>query len=213
MHKTRSIRKLGIGAVFLALIALGLSANNAIAQSTGSVKGKVRSPRGQAVSGVEVTARRDSADVKSVKSGSKGDFVMSGLEPGVYDFVFDAAGYNSAIRYKIEVRPGKTVDLGDKLVLVVDRGTLVIVQGSVFYKNGTSVTGAKVAVEKINSDGSTTDLPGLFTNVYGEFVFRQPAGHAKFRITAKYKDVSASKEIEVDSAAIYRLAISLSIDK
>jgi hypothetical protein len=136
MHKTRSIRKLGIGAVFLALIALGLSANNAIAQSTGSVKGKVRSPRGQAVSGVEVTARRDSADVKSVKSGSKGDFIMSGLEPGVYDFVFDAAGYNSAIRYKIEVRPGKTVDLGDKLVLVVDRGTLVIVQGSVFYKNG-----------------------------------------------------------------------------
>ena len=213
MHKTRSNQKFGLRAVVLAVIALGLSANAAIAQSTGNVKGKIRTSRGQAVSGVEVTARRDSADVKSVKSGSKGDFVMSGLEPGIYDFVFDASGYNSAIRYKIEVRPGKTVDLGDKLVLVVDRGTLVIVQGSVFYKNGTSVTGAKVSIEKVNSDGGTTDLPSVFTNVYGEFVFRQPAGHAKFRITAKYKDASASKEIEVDSAAIYRLAISLNIDK
>ena len=109
MHKTRSNQKFGLRAVVLAVIALGLSANAAIAQSTGNVKGKVRSSRGQAVSGVEITARRDSADVKSVKSGSKGDFVISGLEPGIYDFIFDASGYNSAIKYKSSFMPEYSV--------------------------------------------------------------------------------------------------------
>ena len=185
----------------------------AFAQTTGGVKGKVRTARGDAIASVSISARQNAKDIRTVTSNSKGEFVLNGLEPGVYNFVFDAPGYSSGLSSNIEVRANKTTDLGDRLILLVDRGTLVIVQGSVFYKSGTSVPGAKVVVEKVNSDGTTRDLTTVYTNVYGEFVFKQPQGAAKFKITAKYKDSSASKEIEVGSAAIYRLAISLNISR
>ena len=51
------------------------------------------------------------------------------------------------------------------------------------------------------------------TNIYGEFSFRQPEGAATYRLTAKYKNHTASKDIEVDNAAIYRLAISLDVSR
>ena len=183
----------------------------AYSQSTGGAKGKVRNTRNEAISGVSVTARKDSKDVATVSTNSKGEFVFSGLEIGVYNFVFDKVGYGSAIRYNIEVQANKKVDLGDRLVMRVDRGTLVIVQGSVFFKDGTSVVGAKVEIEKLNADGSTRSFPAEYTDIAGEFTFRQPEGAAKYRFTAKYKDRTASKEIEVNSAAIYRIAISLDI--
>ncbi len=180
---------------------------------TGGAKGKVRNSRGDAIAGVNITARKDSKDMSTVTSNSKGEFIFSSLEPGVYNFVFDAAGYSSAIRYNIEVRPNKKVDLGDRLILIVDKGTLVIIQGSVFFRDGTSVTGAKVEAEKLNADGTTSSIPATYTNIYGEFTFRQPEGTAKYRLTAKYKDRSASTEIEVSSAAVYRTAIKLDLER
>jgi hypothetical protein len=72
------------------------------------------------------------------------------------------------------------------------------------------VTGAKIEVEQINSDGSTKKLGSTFTNVSGEFTFRPPTA-SKLRIIASYKGVSGSKEIEVSDPAIYRLAISLGL--
>ena len=205
MHKTKK-RSFTL-AVFL--LAICCSLLTARAQSTGGAKGKVRDLKGEAIAGVSVTARRDSKDVRTVISGKKGDFTIDGLEPGVYNFVFDAKGYASAVRYNIEVRSNKTADLGDRLILHVDRGTLVIIQGSVFFKDGTSVTGAKVEAERVNSDGTTRSFPAVSTNIYGEFNFRQPQGTAKYRFTAKYKGKTASKEIDVVDPAVYRLAIHL----
>lgn len=183
------------------------------AQSTGSAKGKIRDLKGSAISGASVTARQNSNDVKTVQSNSKGEFTIDGLETGLYNFVFDAKGYASAMRSNVEIKRNKTFDLGDRLILLVDKGTLVIIQGSVFFKDGTSVTGAKIIAEKLNADGTTRSFPVDDTNIYGEFTFRQPEGVAKFRFTAKYKDRTASKEIEVDGAAIYRMAIHLDIGR
>ncbi len=198
---------------FCLLIAAFCLPLTTYSQSTGGAKGKIRNSRGDTISGVTVTARQDSKDIRSATSNSKGEFTLSGLQPGVYNFIFDAKGYSSAIRYNIEVRSNKTVDLGDRLILIVDKGTLVIIQGSVFFKNGTSVTGAKVEVEKLHEDGTTRSFPAIYTNIYGEFIFRQPEGPAKYRFTVKYKDKSTSKEIEVESAAVYRLAINLELER
>ena len=199
--------------IFLAAFCLLLTAIclplTAHAQSTGAAKGKVRNGRNEPVAGVSVTARQDSKDIKTVESNGKGEFTITGLEPGIYSFIFDAAGYAAAMRSNIEIRRNKTVDLGDRLVLRVDKGTLVIIQGSVFFKDGTSVTAAKIEVEKVDKDGTTRSFPALETSYSGEFTFTQRPGAAKYRFTAKYKDKTASKEIEVDGAAVYRLAISL----
>ncbi len=199
-------------AVFTLLTASCLMLT-AYAQNTGGAKGKVRNLRGDSLSGATVTARLNSRDLATATTNGKGEFVITGLEPGVYNFVFDAKGYATGIKYGVEVKSGKTRDLGGNLILMVDRGSKVVIQGSVFFKDGTSVTAAKVTVDKISSEGGTKRLGTGYTNVSGEFTFSQPEGRAKYRITATYKDSTASKEIEVETAAIYRTAISLDINR
>jgi hypothetical protein len=197
---------------FLALILFGF-ALTASAQNTGGVKGKVRDMAGRSIAGATITARHNSRDVGSARSNAKGEFQLGGLDAGTYNIVFDAKGYASGIKYGVEVKKNKTVDLGDRLIMQVDRGTQVIIRGSVFFKDGTSVTAAKVLIEKVEADGALRKMGTVNTNYRGEFTFVRPEGAAKYRMTAMYKDAKASKEIEVDSAAIYGLAISLDITR
>lgn len=189
------------------------SANFAFAQETGSVKGKVRAASGGAIAGVTVTARQNGEDVKSVVTDAGGKFALENLKTGIYNFVFDKNGYSSGVRYNIEVRKKKTVDLGDRLILTVDQGTLVLIRGSVFDQNGYSLYGADVKVEKIFGDGSARKISSGLTNRSGEFSFRQAEQSAKFRVTASMKGATASKEISVESAGIYRVALTLNLEK
>lgn len=208
----RRINKITGSAV--CLIAFGFClVSTADAQSTGGIKGKVRNMRGDTISSATITARRDSKDIRSTRSNEKGEFALNGLESGTYNVVFDAKGYSTGIKYGVEVKQNKTIDLGERLILQIDRGSQVVVEGILFFKDGTSVTAAEVKVEKVNADGSTKKLGTLMTNIRGEFTFRQPDGAAKYRMTAKYKDATATKDIEVASAAVYRLAISLPINR
>jgi len=185
----------------------------AFAQETGSVKGKVRNVKGDGISGATITARLNGKDLKTVKTDAKGNFEMSGLDSGVYNFVFEKSGYGAGVKYNVEIKKKATVNLGDNLVLMVDQGTLVLINGSVYNQDGRSITGAKIEIVRISSDGSTKKVGNGYTNVSGEFTFRQPEGTAKIRVTASLKGVSNSKEIDVDSAGIYRLAITLNLPK
>jgi hypothetical protein len=204
----RALCRLGLVAAFLTISTGAVSA-----QSTGGIKGKVRNMAGDSIRGATVTARQNSQDLRSARSNDKGEFELTGLTAGTYNIVFDAKGYSTGIKYSVDVKSGKTVDLGDRLIMQVDRGTQVIVKGSVFFKDGTTVTAAKVLVEEVGSDNSTRKIGTVMTNIFGEFEFRRPEGAAKYRMTAIYRDAKASKELEVDSAAIYRLAISLDITR
>lgn len=203
-------------------LALGFSA---IAQETGGVKGKVRSPKGEGIAAAIVTARQNNEDVKSTTADAKGNFVLENLKPGAYNLVFSKSGYSSGVLYNVEVKK-KISDLGGRLILTVDRGTQVIIKGTIFDQTGRSIAGVKVDIEKISSDGSTNKIGSTYTSsgndpgirggdgsARGEFTFRFSEGAAKYRVTAKMKNFTASKEIEVDSAAIYRLALTLNQSK
>ncbi len=192
---------------------LAFSSVLVFAQETGSVKGKIRNLKGDGISGATVTARVETKDVKSVKSDAKGNFEMIGLAPGVYNFVFERSGYGLGVKYNVEIKKKSTVNLGDRLILMVDQGSLVLINGSVYNQDGRSLTGVKIEIERVNSDGSTKKLGSGYTNISGEFTFRQPEGAAKFRVTAALKGISESKEISVDSAGVYRLAITLQLPK
>ena len=198
-------------AVF-SLIVMSFAAVSAFAQS-GGIKGKVRNNRGGGISNASVTVRQDGKDLKTVRSDSKGNFVMQGLSSGKYNVVIDADGYGSGALFNIEVKNNNTRDLGDRLILSVDQGTQVIVKGSVFFTEGTSVTGAKVEIEEIRADGSTKKIGSGYSTVSGEFTFRMPEGVSKLRVTAKYKGAAGTKDIEVGNAGIYRLAITLDISR
>ena len=179
----------------------------------GGIKGKVRNNKGGGIAGATVTVRQDGKDVKAVRSDAKGSFVLQGLRSGVYSVVFDADGYSSGVKYGVEIKDKGIRDLGDRLILSVDPGTQVIVKGSVFFKEGFSVTGAKVEIEQVNTDGSTKNLSDTYTNSSGEFTLRPPSGISRLRFTVKYKGTTGIKEIEVAGPAIYRLAITLDISK
>jgi hypothetical protein len=212
MLKTRRFGRT-VSTTLAVVLTVAIGATAVLAQSTGGVRGKVRNARGTGIAGATVTARQKGVDVKTTTANSKGEFTLDGLEAGRYNLAFDAPGYSMGILYNVEVQKKRTSDLGDRLILSSDQGTQVIVKGSVFFKEGFSVPGAKVEIESIGSNGSTKKLGSGFTSESGEFTFRQPQGAAKLRVTATYKGVSASKDVEVGEPAIYRLAITLDMSR
>jgi hypothetical protein len=182
-------------------------------QMTGGVKGKVRNSNGNTIAGASITARVNGKDLRTAHTDKKGEFVLQGLEPGVYSFVFDANGYQSGVKSGIEVAGGKTRDLGDRLILAPDRGSFVIITGSVFDRGGHSLPDAEVRIDRLKADGSAKKLVTLYSNGVGEFAHRQAPGEQRFRVTASFGGKTASKEIQVDTAAIYRVALSLDVDR
>lgn len=202
----RSMKSIGAGLLILA------AAFVVSAQSTGSARGQVKDPRGNGLAGVSVTARLDGKDIKTVRSGSDGTFLMTGLEAGTYSFVFDRQGYTTGLA-RGEIRAGQTTNLGDRLILAIDQGTLVLIRGSVFNEEGRSVGGAKIELYRVNGDGSTKRLETAYSNMSGEFAFRRPEGEATYRVTASARGAKNSKDVKVDNAAIYRLAITLNLSK
>jgi hypothetical protein len=199
--------------IILTFLIAAIFSFGAQAQETGGAKGKVRNSNGDGVSGVQISVRQKERELKTTTTDSKGDFIVDGLKPGYYNFVFDKSGFALSTLYNVEIKKKSIRDLGPKLILAVDRGTLVIINGSVFFRDGTSIAGAKVEIARLNSDGSARKVGSGYTSESGEFTFRFPEGAARFRVTAFAKGQSASKEIAVDSAAVYRLAIMLEIER
>lgn len=198
---------------FLSILAtLMLLFTSLFAQGTGTLKGKVRTAEGKALSDVFITAKKDDKEIKSTKTNSKGEFSMT-LDEGKYNLVFTKKGYSLGIFYNVAVVKNKTTDLGDRLILNIDQGTLVIIKGSVFNADGLSIPEAKVEIERISSDGTTKKLDSTYTNISGEFTFKFPEEPARFRVTATKDGISSSKEISVDIAAVYRLSIKLNVPK
>jgi hypothetical protein len=197
---------------FSIAVLLFVFAVAAFAQDGGSVKGRVRASKGESISGATVTARLDSKDTKTAKTDSKGNFLLSNLPDGIYNIVFEKNGFSTGIRYNVEVKRGVVNDLGERLILTLDPGTQVIVKGSVFDKNGVSVYGAKIEIQRITEDGKTKKIGSGYTSESGEFTFKFPEASAKYRVIASAKGAKGTKDIEVDSAMIYRLAITLDME-
>ena len=196
-----------ITALFVVFALAGFS----LAQSTGSIKGKVKSSKGKSLADVNVTARADGENVKSVKTDRKGNFRLRGLKPGKYNLVFEKPGFSGGVLYGVLVRRKKTNNLRDRVRLSVDQGTLVLLEASVFSPAGFSVYGAEVTVEAINSDGSTKKVGKGYTSRDGDVLFRFPVGVTKYKVTARGRKSEATKTVEVGEAGIYRTAITLEL--
>lgn len=203
-----------LGTTIAALLLFLLAAFPSHAQNTtGGAKGKVRDGRDNGIANVTVTARLDGKDAAKGKTDAKGNFQLNGLKPGKYNFVFEKSGYTGGVKYDVDVAAGEVRDLGDKLVMTVDSGSLVLIRGSVFQEDGRSYANVKVDMFKVLADGTLKKLGTASTNYSGDFGFRQPANEAKLRFTASADGATASKDIDVSTAGIYRLAITLAKNK
>lgn len=193
-------------ALFVTLLAFaGMSAQD---RSTGGIKGKVRVETGTP-SGVSVIVRQGEREVARGATDKNGEFVVSRLVPGRYGVTFRKPGLSVGTIEDIEVKAGKTRALNN-LVLGIDEGSIAFIKGSVFNQDDRSVPNVRIELAKIESDGSVRKIDGRVTNEIGSFSFRLTPEVARYRVTAKPNSGDpVSKDIEIDGAAVYRVALSL----
>lgn len=172
------------------------------------VKGKVRDPSAKGIPKATIEARQDGKTIRTTTSDSKGNFSLS-LAPGVYNIGFEADGYSLGVLYKVEVKSGKVRDLGDRLILSRDRGSLVLVRGIVFDKDQFSIGGAKVELYVVGDDGSEKKVTTVFSNISGDFAFKGIDIVKKVRVKASFRGFNASKDIEIDQPQVYRTSLIL----
>jgi len=97
------------------------------------------------------------------------------------------------------------------LHLPVDEGSIAFIRGSVFNASGLSLLGARVELARVEGDGTLKKLDSRVSNATGSFAFRLPPVRARYRLTAKADGMeAANEEVNVEGAAIYRVALSLS---
>ena len=206
-----------LAAACAALVALALVAPAAAQKkkqkqepTTGSIVGRVKVAPGATPGGVAVTVRRGDEEVARRETNSKGEFEFQGLAPGTYGLTLRKAGLEVGKMEDVQVRAGKTVSLKDKLYLPIDDGSIAHIRGSVFDANGRSVGGAQVELARVEADGSFKKLDSRVSNATGSFAFRLPPERARYRLTAKADGMEpATQEVEIEGAAIYRVALSL----
>ena len=193
------------------LVFLLLAAGIAVGQdkTLGVIKGKVRVETGTP-GGVTVVVRRGETEVTRATTDKNGDFVVSKLTPGKYGLTFRKPGLSIGSMEDIEVKAGKTRSLGDRLILTIDEGSIAFVSGSVFNADGRSVPNAKVELSRILEDGTVKKIDGRVTTETGSFKFRLSPEAGKYRVSVKRDGAEpVSKDVEVDGAAVYRVALSL----
>jgi len=195
---------------FLALVLL---ASNVPAQdrSTGGLKGKVKVETGPP-SGVAIVVRQGDREVARGLTDKKGEFLISRLSPGVYGVTIRKPGLSVGTIENVEVKAGKTKSLGDNLVLAIDEGSIAFIRGSIFTEDGRSLPNVRVDLSRIQDDGTLKKIDGRVSNEIGAFVFRLTPDSAKYRLTAKAgSGEPVSKDVEVDGAAVYRVALSIKL--
>jgi len=177
-------------------------------KTSGAIKGKVRVEKGSPA-GVAVILRQGEREVTRTTTDKKGDFVIARVAPGVYGVTLRKPGLSVGSIEPVEVKAGKTRTLGDRLILSVDEGSIAFIRGSVFTEAGRSVPGVRVDLARIVAENSTQKIDFRITGETGEFVFRLPPDAAKYRLTLRADGIEpASKDVEVDSAAVYRVAFT-----
>jgi Carboxypeptidase regulatory-like domain len=198
--------RFSFAAAFLMLASLACLAQD---KATGAIKGKVRVEKGSPA-GVSVILRQGENEISRTTTGKKGDFVIANVAPGVYGVTLRKPGLSIGSIEDVEVKAGKTRALGDHLILSVDEGSIAFIRGSVFGESGRSIPGVRVELARIIDENSTQKLDARITGETGEFVFRLPPETAKYRVTVKTDGAEpASKDVEVDGAAVYRIALTL----
>lgn len=204
-------RAAGLALALLLLTAPALAQKaqtGGIEAAPGGVRGRVKVGAGDP-GGIDVSVREGDREVKTARTNAKGEFEVGGLAPGRYALTFRKPGLQVG-RMNVEVRPGKFVSLKDKLFLPVDEGAIAFIRGSVFTPAGASFAGARVELELLREDGTSKKLDSRVTNSLGQFGFRLTPETARYRVTARADGAeAATAEVTVDSAAIFRVALTL----
>lgn len=177
-------------------------------KATATIKGKVRVEQGSP-GGVSVILLQGDREVTRAATDRKGDFTIGHITPGLYTVTFRKPGLAVGSIPDLDLKAGKTRALNG-LVLGIDDGSIAFLRGSVFTESGRSVPGVRVELARIVDENSVQKIDARVTGETGEFVFRLSPEAARYRVTAKADGAQpTSKDVEVDSAAVYRVSLTL----
>jgi carboxypeptidase family protein len=200
-----SSTKLISAAALVLLLSLVCPAQD---KSTGTLKGKVRVEKGSPA-GVAAILLQGESEIARTTTDKKGEFVLAHVTPGTYRVTLRKPCLAVGTIDDIEVKAGKTRNLGDHLVLGVDEGCVTFIRGSVFNDGGRSVPNVRVELARVIDDQSTEKLDSRVTGETGEFVFRLSPDTGKYRLTVKTNGAQVdSKDVTVDGPAVYRVSLS-----
>jgi len=187
------------------IVSAAISAQD---KTTGAIKGKIRVETGTP-DGITVIVRRGETEVSRGTTNKNGEFLIERLQPGIYGVTMRKTGLSIGTMEDIEVKAGKTRTIGDRLILTVDEGSIAFISGSVFNAVGRSVPNAKVELARVFDDGRVKKIDGRITTETGSFKFRLAPDVAKYRVSVKLEGDDISADVDIDGAAIYRVALSL----
>jgi hypothetical protein len=188
--------------------ALFLLLSTGVAQdkNTATIKGKVGVEKGSPA-GVAVTILQGEREVAQTLSDKGGNFQIKRLPPGIYSVKFRKAGFAVGTIDNVTLKAKDSRTFKD-IILSVDEGSIVFIRGSVFNEASRSVPGVRVDIVKVVSENSVVKLDSRITGETGEFVFRLPPDPAKYRLIIRADDAEpSSKDVDVESAAVYRVAL------
>jgi hypothetical protein len=194
----------------LATLVLLLAAVASVAQdkATATIKGKVKVEQGSPI-GVSVILLQDDREVTRVVTDKKGEFTLTRVTPGVYSVTFRKPGLAVGSIPNLDLKGGQKRVLHD-LILGIDEGSIAFLRGSVFTESGRSVPGVRVELARIVAENTVQKIDARVTGETGEFVFRLSPETARYRVTVKADGAQpVSKDVEVDSAAVYRVALTV----
>ncbi|HVF55984.1 MAG TPA: carboxypeptidase-like regulatory domain-containing protein [Pyrinomonadaceae bacterium] len=197
-------------AAFSLLLALGFVPSAAQKATTGGIKGKVRVDSSATPSGISVTARQGEREVARATTNGKGEFELRGLAPGAYGLTFHKPGLSIGRMENVEVRAGKVRSLDGHLFLTIDEGSLAFLSGFVVSQEGRSIEGARVELALLLPDGSLRKIDSRVTTETGSFRFRLSPAQARYRVSVRADRMeTATQDVEIDSAEVYRVALTL----
>jgi hypothetical protein len=157
---------------------------------------------------------KDGVEAAEGTTNEKGEFLIVGLEEGIYSFLFEKDGFDNGSLKRRQILKGQIRDFGKDLVLhVSDNSIYVVFRASVFDQDGLGIRGMKVEVSRVGG-GDAKKLGVYYTNDAGEISVRYPDQVATFRVTAFYPNQEpVSGEISIEGAGMYHKALKLTIPK
>src|SRR5688572_323784 len=130
------MRNLRIVAIVFGILLMTAGAAVAQVTGTGNIKGKVKAKGQGPLPDVAVSVRQSDREVAGAVTDSKGEFLIKGLAPGLYELTFRKTGLSVGSLEHVEVKAGKTKSLPDRLILTPNEASTARLWSSVFDEGG-----------------------------------------------------------------------------
>jgi len=135
----------------VALLIVSIAVSAAAQLTTATIHGKVTNPNGTALPAAEVDAvNAASGFVKTVMSGPDGSYTMAGINPGVYNLVVAAPGFQPR-NETVQVLLGQNVEMNFVMSAEASMNQSITVVGNQLVETRTSEAATNVTPQQMEN--------------------------------------------------------------